>query len=235
MEGEVTNDSHDGVKKSPSGLHLGLISPTRNQLVDTLRESIIFGTLPPGTQIKQEEICRQFSCSPGPVREALRELESEGLLFHYPNRGVFVAEISNHEIAEVLIPMRLLLEKFALCNSNLKFTSTAIASLNEQITAMRIGAESGNSKMAEEADAKFHLITMQVGGSEHTLQLWNSIVSRIRLKFARMGPMDVTAHKAAEHQKLLDSFLANDPEEIAQLLEAHIVDSVIEKVRTSSN
>lgn len=230
----MTNDSQSGMKKSSHSLHLGSLSPTRNQLVDTLRESIIFGTLPPGTQIKQEEICKQFSCSPGPVREALRELESEGLLFHYPNRGVFVAEISNHEIAEVLIPMRLLLEKFALCNSDLKFTPTSIASLNEQIAAMRIGAETGNSKMAEEADAKFHLITMQVGGSEHTLQLWNSIVSRIRLKFARMGPMDVTAHKAAEHQKLLDSLLANDPDEISQLLEAHIVDSVIDKVRTTS-
>jgi len=142
------------VKKSAPSLNLGSLSPTRNQLVDILRESIIFGTLPPGTQIKQEEICKQFSCSPGPVREALRELESEGLLFHYPNRGVFVAEVSNHEIAEVLIPMRLLLEKFALCNTNLKFSSSAVASLNEQITAMRIGAETGNSKMAEEAECQ---------------------------------------------------------------------------------
>lgn len=222
------------IKKITPSLSLGSISPTRNQLVDILRESIIFGTLPPGTQIKQEEICKQFSCSPGPVREALRELESEGLLFHYPNRGVFVAEVSNHEIAEVLIPMRLLLEKFALCTAGLKFTSEAVSALNEQITAMRIGAETGNSKMAEEADAKFHLLTMQVGGSEHTLQLWNSIVSRIRLKFARMGPMDNTSHKAAEHQKLLDALLANDPDEISQLLEDHIVASVIEKVRTNS-
>jgi DNA-binding GntR family transcriptional regulator len=221
-------------KKFTPSLNLGSLSPTRNQLVDILRESIIFGTLPPGTQIKQEEICKQFSCSPGPVREALRELESEGLLFHYPNRGVFVAEVSNHEIAEVLIPMRLLLEKFALCNSGLKFTSQAIESLDEQITAMRIGAETGNSKMAEEADARFHLITMQVGASEHTLQLWNSILSRIRLKFARMGPMDVTAHKAAEHQKLLDALVAHDPDHISQLLEEHIVESVIDKVRTTS-
>ena len=234
MGANMTNEYQSGMKKSSHSLHLGSISPTRNQLVDILRESIIFGTLPPGTQIKQEEICKQFSCSPGPVREALRELESEGLLFHYPNRGVFVAEVSNHEIAEVLIPMRLLLEKFALCTSNLKFSSSVVASLNVQIAAMRIGAETGNSKMAEEADAKFHLITMQVSGSEHTLQLWNSIVSRIRLKFARMGPMDVTAHKAAEHQKLLDSLLANDPEEISQLLDAHIVQSVIDKVRTKS-
>lgn len=221
-------------KKNLPSLNLGSLSPTRNQLVDILRESIIFGTLPPGTQIKQEEICRQFSCSPGPVREALRELESEGLLFHYPNRGVFVAEVSNHEIAEVLIPMRLLLEKFALCTSSLKFTPNAITSLREQIDAMRIGAETGNGKMAEEADAKFHLITMQVGGSEHTLQLWNSILSRIRLKFARMGPMDDTSHKAAEHQKLLDALLANDPAEISDLLEEHIVASVIDKVRSSS-
>ena len=231
----MTLESPRGTKKSGSSLSLGAISPTRNQLVDVLRESIIFGTLPPGTQIKQEEICKQFSCSPGPVREALRELESEGLLFHYPNRGVFVAEVSNHEIAEVLIPMRLLLEKFALCSSSLKFTPSVVSSLNEQIGAMRIGAETGNSKMAEEADAKFHLITMQAGGSEHTLQLWNSIVSRIRLKFARLGPMDVTAHKAAEHQKLLDAFLANDPDEISQLLEEHIVASVINKVRATSN
>jgi DNA-binding GntR family transcriptional regulator len=75
---------------------------------------------------------------------------------------------------------------------------------------------------------------MQVGGSEHTLQLWNSIVSRIRLKFARMGPMDDTSHKAAEHQKLLDALLTNDPDEVSLLLEEHIVASVIDKVRSNS-
>ncbi|MTA67647.1 MAG: GntR family transcriptional regulator, partial [Actinobacteria bacterium] len=99
----------------------------RQNVAHALRESIISGDLAPGTQLKQNDISAKFNCSPGPVREAMRDLESEGLLEHYPNRGVFVSRISNREFLEMLAPTRLVLEKFALRDSVEKFTPIVIA------------------------------------------------------------------------------------------------------------
>ena len=52
----------------------------RSSVAHFLREQIISGELMPGAQVKQNEVAEKFNCSPGPVREAMRDLESEGLL-----------------------------------------------------------------------------------------------------------------------------------------------------------
>ena len=75
-----------------------------------LREAIVSGKLKPGTQLKQNEVGKKFECSPGPVREAMRDLESEGLIEHFPNRGVFVTKITKEEYLEMLLPARVVLE-----------------------------------------------------------------------------------------------------------------------------
>jgi DNA-binding GntR family transcriptional regulator len=70
------------------------VASRRQQVVDLLREDIVTGRLAPGAQLKQDLIAEEFDVSGGPVREALRELESEGLVRHVPNRGVFVSEVT---------------------------------------------------------------------------------------------------------------------------------------------
>ena len=87
----------------------------------------------PGAQVKQNEVAEKFKCSPGPVREAMRDLESEGLLEHIPNRGVFVTSISNEEFLHMLLPVRLVMEQFALRNARAKFTPYVVKELQNQI------------------------------------------------------------------------------------------------------
>jgi DNA-binding GntR family transcriptional regulator len=196
----------------------------------SLRESIIFGELKPGTQLKQDDIAEKFGCSPAPVREALRDLESEGLVEHFHNRGVFVTNISNQEIVEVLLPIRLVLEKYALRNAAEKFTPGIVDNLNEQIEIMRIGAKKEDIRIVTEADVKFHVITMEVASSNQTLQLWKSVLSRIRLEFYRIGPSPSLVEQAKEHKKLLDAILQNDAKILDKALEEHIIASVLNRL-----
>lgn len=198
----------------------------RNHVAQVLRETIISGKLESGTQIKQDVISKKFHCSPGPVREALRDLESEGLVVHFPNRGVFVTEISNREFLEMLLPIRLILEKFALREAVAKFTPQVVDALKTQIGIMRQAAKTGDELLVNEADIKFHSITMEAAASDQTLQLWKSVLSRIRLQFYRIGPAPSVSRQAAHHQTLLDALLTGNAEEIDKALEIHIIGTV---------
>lgn len=218
------------IKSSAGFSNKNFVTSQRKNVTDTLREAIIFGELKPGTQLKQDDIAEKFGCSPAPVREALRDLESEGLVEHFHNRGVFVTNISNREIVEVLLPIRLVLEKFALKNAVEKFTPGIVDNLNEQIEIMRAGAKKRDIRMVNEADVKFHVITMEVASTDQTLQLWKSVLSRIRLEFYRIGPSPSLAEQANEHKKVLDAILSGNEKILDAALEEHIITSVLSRL-----
>src|ERR687885_171179 len=74
---------------------------TPDLIADALREEIRRGRAEPGQALRQEEIATRFGVSRLPVRDALRRLETEGLVVVYPNRGAFVAEFSPDEVREI--------------------------------------------------------------------------------------------------------------------------------------
>ena len=88
-------------------------SPRRERVLEALREAIVVGRYEDGDRLIEDRIARELSTSRGPVREALRQLEHEGLVVSLPYRATEVLGISQEEIAEVLVPIRLTLETFA--------------------------------------------------------------------------------------------------------------------------
>src|SRR5216110_2266218 len=78
-------------------------------VADKLREEIIRGTIPEGAELRQDAIASQFHVSRIPVREALRQLDAEGLIAIVPNRGAIVPALSPEDIEE-LFSIRALLE-----------------------------------------------------------------------------------------------------------------------------
>ena len=202
----------------------------RSNVTDMLREAIISGDLKPGTQLKQNEVSKKFQCSPGPVREAMRDLESEGLIEHFPNRGVFVTRITNQEFLYMLLPTRLVLEQFALKDAAPKFTPDVVVDLKEQIGIMRQGAKEKDINAVNEADINFHTITMEVAATQQTLHLWKSVLSRIRLEFYRVGPSPSLANQAPQHEKLLEVLMTGNAKKIDAELEWHIIGTVTERL-----
>lgn len=197
----------------------------RSSIAHFLREQIISGEMKPSAQVKQNEVAERFKCSPGPVREAMRDLESEGLLEHIPNRGVFVASITNEEFLHMLLPVRLVLEQFALRNARAKFTPLVVKELQNQIGQMRAGAKLKNIQMVNEADIKFHTITMEVAASTQTLDLWKGVLSRVRLEFYKFGTIPSLTKQASEHAALLEVLTTGSPTKIDEKLKWHMVES----------
>lgn len=86
---------------------------TQGMVVGGLRDAILSGVLAGGQPLRQDEIAEQFSVSRMPVREALRQLEGEGMVSFYPHRGAVVSELSYKEVVEI-IEIRISLEVMAL-------------------------------------------------------------------------------------------------------------------------
>lgn len=196
----------------------------RGQIVSALREAIVRGDIPPGTQLKQDELSVHFRSSPAPVREALRQLESEGLVEHYPNRGVFVSEVSEEELFAVLLPVRLLVEEYAMRRTSEHLSPELLAQLEEQVVQMERGAIRRDLPAINEADVRFHELTVAASGSYHTIQLWRSVLPRIRVQFYRLAPRHRNLKDiAAEHRALLECLTSGDQRAIEAALREHIV------------
>lgn len=95
-------------------------------VADRLREEIIRGTIPEGAQLRQDAIAMQYQVSRIPVREALRQLDAEGLITIVPNRGAIVPALSPTDIEE-LFTIRALLEPEILRHSIPRLTEDEFA------------------------------------------------------------------------------------------------------------
>lgn len=198
----------------------------RGQIVSALREAIVTSKIPIGTQLKQDEIGALFGASPGPAREALRQLVSEGLVEHHPNRGAFVTDIPTDELLEVVLPVRLVAESYAMKRLARNLQPDLVQRLRDQITAMDRGAEREDLAEVIEADVEFHRITMVASGAYHVIQLWNSVLPRIRAQLYRLGPRHRSlAEVPEEHRQLLAALQTGDPQVIDTVLKEHIIDA----------
>src|SRR5918911_5399008 len=79
------------------------VANAADSVYNTLRAAIVEGHLDPGDSLIEWHVARQFGTSRTPVREALLRLETEGLAFRVPRRGLVVRQVSEHEIMEVYV------------------------------------------------------------------------------------------------------------------------------------
>ncbi len=207
-------------------------STMSSSITEALRYRIIEGTLPPGTRISEEWVSREMGVSRGPVREALRELENEGLIIVQAYRGAIVSEISTDDLRDILIPVRLVLETNACLRAISTMTESNFKVLEEIVDEMRAVAASDQDDALlalVDLDVKYHDYITSLGGQYHTLQIWRSIQPRIRAGFYRLGSRHGDLSEiSAEHKILLDALRTRDPIIATKALETHICTTQLE-------
>ena len=195
----------------------------RQRVVKELRDAIVSGELVPGTRLLEEEISQRLEVSRGPVREALRQLEQEGLVVSFPYRGSEVLGVSEEEVHQVLIPIRLTIESFCFPRAMRAFTASDLATLEQVVIEMGRGALEGDLKKVVETDIRFHEVVLEVARLPHALQIWLTIEPRIRAYFHRHGRGADLRSFEGDHRELLEAIRARDEKRLLTLLEAHIV------------
>ena len=196
--------------------------PRGHQVVEVLRSAIIHGRFEPGDRLIESSLSAEFGTSRGPVREALRQLENEGLVMSFPYRGAIVLGVSDEEVQEVLIPIRLTLERYSFARALEVLTDDDFAELGKQIWLLEEAGKANDLLKLVEADVRFHDIVISASGQLHTVQLWRTISPRIRAYFYRYERFRSFEETVAEHRLLLESLQTRDPEVVLAQLERHI-------------
>ncbi len=187
-----------------------------------LREAIVSGQLEPGHRLVEEEISRRMQVSRGPVREALRQLDQEGLVVSFPYRGTVVLGISEEEVQQVLIPLRLTLERFSVPRALDQMTASDFDELEQLVQDMEEAARLDDLHRVVETDVRFHEFLLTRSQQRHTVQVWRCISPRIRAYFYRHGRYKDLASIAQEHRQLLAALHTRDRHLLLDVLEQHI-------------
>jgi DNA-binding GntR family transcriptional regulator len=196
--------------------------PRVQQVTETLRLAIISGRFEPGERLIESALSTELGTSRGPVREALRQLENEGLVMSFPYRGAVVLGVTDDEVHEVLIPIRLTLERSSFARALEKMTDDDFAELGKQIWLMEQAGKANDLLKLVEADLAFHEIVILASGQLHTLQIWRTIEPRIRAYFYRYERFRSFEETVEEHRDLLSALQTRDPAIALEQLELHI-------------
>jgi DNA-binding GntR family transcriptional regulator len=196
--------------------------PRGQQVIESVRTAIISGRFAPGDRLIESALSSEFGTSRGPVREALRQLENEGLVMSFPYRGAVVLGVSDEEVQQVLIPIRLTLERYSFVRAIARMSDDDFAELGKQIWLMEQAGRSNDLIKLVEADLGFHEIVISASGQPHTMQIWRTIWPRIRAYFYRYERARNFEVTVEEHRELLAALQTRDPDIVLAQLERHI-------------
>ncbi|HLI13134.1 MAG TPA: GntR family transcriptional regulator [Alphaproteobacteria bacterium] len=184
-----------------------------------LREAIAGGALAAGTPLRQDELAARLGFSRMPIRDALRQLEAEGLVSIHPTRGAFVARMDAGEIAEIYA-VRELLESEALRLSLPRLTSAALD--EAAATLDEIDAEPDVGRWGA-LNRRFHLALYSACGNARLLGLieaqHNAADRYVRILLSNLN---YRARSQSEHRRLLAACRKRDLDQGLACLAKHL-------------
>lgn len=212
-----------------SNTNTGKRMTKRDLVVTGLRSMIASGELARGARVQQDELAARFNTSITPVREALRQLEAEGLLVGEPHRGVRVLDASVDEQYGVYISRRLL-EPFAVQLAANRMSRRDLASARALVKVMDEAGKRGDLSGVRNANRDFHFLLY----SHCEIPSLVRIIENVWLSFPwdTLEVLDPRASRSArEHEEVLDCIGRGDMTAAGAAIERHLHRSYVALVQ----
>ena len=198
-----------------------LPSTIKAHLVSALREAIISRKFKPGDRLNESKLAREYGVSRIPVREALQQLQEQGLVMNHPRRGMFVNILSDDDCQKIN-SLRVVLEAEALklCRARLTAASEKqLLELVEQMEKWNAGSEIDAAAM----DLEFHRAIWAFSGNSYLEKVLNS---QVPMLFAHQA-LEYTSHNEKlwplyHHRQLLDVVLGKSHLTAEEAMIAHL-------------
>ncbi|NDV12295.1 GntR family transcriptional regulator [Crenobacter caeni] len=192
---------------------------------DTLRQRILAGEWSDGGQLRQEALSRELGMSRVPIREALRQLEAEGLVTIVENKGAVVSQLSLPEVVE-LLHVRVLLECDVLMAAIPRQTSADLAEAEALLARFETALRDEDIAEWGILNARFHLALYRAAERPQMLALIEQLHNRTdrytRMQILLTGFSDRAHH---EHGHLLELCRQKDSISAAAFLRQHILNA----------
>jgi len=198
----------------------------RGRVFNKIREDILAGNYKEKDELREAAISRELGVSRTPVREALRQLELEGLVSIIPNKGAYVNGITAKDIYDIYV-IRSYLEGLCAKWACEHITKGQVEELEEIIYLSEFHIQREHWEQIYELDNRFHLYLYRACGSkilEHILSDYHHYVERVRKNTLSSQERARTA--SAEHKAILEAVINKDGELAERLANEHICRSI---------
>jgi DNA-binding GntR family transcriptional regulator len=211
-----------------TALDTAVDAPRPTEAYQQLRARIMSGAIPPGQRINIEDVARQFSVSPTPVREALAGLESEGLVLKVPLRGYRTTELLTQRELVELYELRRLLEPNAAAEAARRHDSHSLSALDAELATMlsRPAPLPANDLSAH--DERLHGLVFQGAGNELISRTYAR--THCHLHIFRLSYSGTYGHHTVdEHRAVVEAIRSGDSRGAAHAMNDHL-DRSLERV-----
>jgi len=189
---------------------------------DKISSAIVYGRLDLGEPLSEAELAKALDMSKSPVRNAIGELKSRGLVEIVPQSGTYVFSPNREQIV-ALSELRLILEENAVRLSMERHPEEFLAALQEIVTSMREAWASGNAMDIKRCDTEYHWCCFRFADNPYLTSAYSDIslmVEALRYRF-----MDTVTYRNKafdEHQRMVDLLAAGKVAKAVGMLRDHV-------------
>ena len=201
--------------------------PLRDVVFNTLRKAILKGELKPGERLMEIALAERLGVSRTPVREAMRKLESEGLVVMIPRRGAQVANITEKDLNDVL-EVRIALENLSIENACMRMTEEQLEELWNAAKNFEATMAEGNLVKLAEADVAFHEVIYKSSDNRRLNQVLNNLreqIYRYRVEYLKDENNYPTLMK--EHKDIVEGLVRKNKTQVTETMHQHVKNQAV--------
>jgi len=193
-----------------------------SQVTQFLEEAILKGEIKPGQKLVERELSQEFGISRSPIREAIRSLESNGLVKTTPRKGTIVPEISKKEVEEIYAVKRML-ESFAARLAWRRITGKEIREFRSLLGKMEKQVSKKNLHEYLELSKEFHEFIIKASNNAKLYQIYLNLIKPIQwLQLISLSFPERAKNSLREHKQIMKAFLHKDSQLVEQLVREHV-------------
>jgi DNA-binding GntR family transcriptional regulator len=199
-----------------------LLLSGKARLVDRIREQIVAGVFALGARLSDKEIAAEMKVSRTPVREALLQLQSEGLIVVRPRSGTFVFGVSESDLSQIC-EMRSLFETGALQMAAAVNPASLVGALTYPVAEAALALEDKDYARCEVLDTGFHETLIALSGNKYLVESYRTISTKVRALRSRLPQNHARIEGAiAQHRRIIDLVAVGKPEAAAAEIASHV-------------
>lgn len=189
---------------------------------ERIREAILRGTYRQGERLSDLHIAEELETSRGPIREALKLLQAQGLVIQKPHRGTFVIRVTADDIRETC-GLRVAFESYAARTLARQPRDADLSALRRLLDKMEKAAASGDKLRVSQLDRDFHELLCFLGGGRRLHEVYErEVLSTLGFFGVDAQAYQPISEMGTEFRPLLEAIEVGDEDGAARLIEAHV-------------
>ncbi|NLT58187.1 MAG: GntR family transcriptional regulator [Clostridiales bacterium] len=193
----------------------------RSRIFSALEESILTGRYPAGSSLTEKDLCEEFGVSRTPLREALCQLELQGLVECIPNKGAVVLGISPKDISDIYT-IKIALDGLAAQLAATCISDEALTALEETLELAEFYLGKGDLDKLVELDSRFHDTICMASNNRPLRAMMSSFHNYIKMaRHASLTNPGRPVKSLEEHRAMLEAIRNHDAELAGQLAVQH--------------